>query len=63
MTINLYESNRNDRSETRESLSQYINNISISNMDSVRTQLGTLSMLTSQSDELNRKSEVNNIYC
>ncbi len=56
--MNSYELSRNKRSQTRDSLSQYINNISISNMDSVRTQLGMLSMLTSQTDELSRKSAV-----
>jgi hypothetical protein len=60
MTNLLYESNRNLRSQTRDSLSLYINNISISTMDSVRAQLGMLSMLTSQTDEISRKAEVKN---
>ena len=60
MTNILYESNRNLRSQTRDSLSQYINNISISTMDSVRAQLGMLSLLTSQTDEISRKAEVKN---
>ena len=58
MTNILYESNRNLRSQTRDSLSLYINNISISTMDSVRAQLGMLSMITSQTDEISRKAEV-----
>ena len=58
MTTILYESNRNLRSQTRDSLSLYINNISISTMDSVRAQLGMLSMITSQTDEISRKAEV-----
>ena len=57
----MYESNRNKRSKSRDSLSQYVNNISISNMDSVRMQLGMLSMLTSQTNELSRSTQVNNI--
>ena len=58
ISISSYELSRNKRSQTRDSLSQYINNISISNMDSVRTHIGMLSMLTSQTDELSRKSAV-----
>ena len=57
----MYESNRNKRSKSRDSWSQYVNNISISNMDSVRMQLGMLSMLTSQTNELSRSTQVNNI--
>ena len=53
-----YEVNRNQRSESREAIISYINSISISNMDTVRTQAGMLSMLTSQTDEISRKSEV-----
>ena len=54
-----YELNRNKRSKTRDALIVFINNISISDMDSVRTQIGMLSMITSQTDEITRKSEVN----
>ena len=54
----MFESNRNIRSQSRDVLSKYVNNLSISNMDTVRIQLGMLSILTSQSDELSRKSLV-----
>jgi hypothetical protein len=54
----MFESNRNKRSQSRDVLSKYVNNLSISNMDTVRIQLGMLSILTSQSDELSRKSLV-----
>jgi hypothetical protein len=54
----MFESNRNIRSQSRDVLSKYVNNLSISNMDTVRIQLGMLSILASQSDELSRKSLV-----
>ena len=56
--MTLYESNRNKRAQTRDSLSQYLNKISISSMDSVRMQLGMLSMITSQTNELSRRTQV-----
>jgi hypothetical protein len=56
--MNIFESNRNKRSKSRDSLSKFVNNLSISNMDSVRIQLGMLSMLTNQADELSRYSQV-----
>jgi hypothetical protein len=59
MTSNsLYEANRNLRSQARDSLISFVNMISISDMDSLRTQAGMLSMLTSQTDEITRSSEV-----
>lgn len=58
MTKVLYELNRNKRSEARRVLSKFLNSLSISNMDSVRTQLGMLSMLSSQTDEMSRNSLV-----
>ena len=54
-----YDLNRNQRSKTRDSLVGYINSISISNMDSIRTQIGMISMITAQTDEISRNSEVN----
>ena len=54
----MFEFNRNKRSQSRDVLSKYVNNLSISNMDSVRIQLGMLSMLTNQPDELSRNSLV-----
>jgi len=54
-----YDLNRNQRSKTRDSLIGYINSISISNMDSIRTQIGMISMITAQTDEISRNSEVN----
>ena len=56
--LNIYESNRNKRSQSRDSLSKFVNNLSISNMDSVRIQLSMLAMLSVQADELSRISQV-----
>jgi len=56
--MSIYESNRNKRSQSRDSLSKFLNNLGISNMDSLRIQLGMLSMLTIQTSELSRKSQV-----
>jgi len=59
MTSNsLYEKNRNLRSLARDSLIGFVNMISIADMDSLRTQAGMLSMLTSQTNEITRSSEV-----
>ena len=59
MTSNsMYETNRNLRSLARDSLISFVNTISISDMDSLRTQAGMLSILTSQTDEITRNSEV-----
>jgi hypothetical protein len=64
MTSNsFYESNRNLRSKARDSLISFVNMISISDMDSLRTQAGMLSMLTSQTDEITRNSGVNIFEC
>ena len=54
----LYELNRNQRSKARDALILFVNNLSISDMDSMRTQAGMLSMLTFQTDEITRNSEV-----
>ena len=54
----LYQINRNLRSKVRDALIIFINNISISDMDSLRTQAGMLSLLTSQTDEITRISAV-----
>ena len=54
-----YEANRNIRSQAREALSQFVNSLSILDMDSVRTQISMLSILTHQNDEITRKTEVN----
>ena len=54
----LFQINRNQRSQVRDSLAAYINEFSISNMDSIRTQAGMLSMLSSQTDEISRQTEV-----
>jgi hypothetical protein len=60
MTSNsLYDKFRNLRSQARDSLIAFVNMISISDMDSLRTQAGMLSLLTSQTDEITRNSEVN----
>ena len=54
----LYELNRNQRSKARDALILFVNNLSISDMDSMRTQAGMLSMLTFQTDEITRISAV-----
>jgi len=59
ITKNEYELKRNERAKARDSLISFVNAISISDMDTVRTQAGMLSMLTSQIDEISRISEVN----
>ncbi len=51
--------NRNKRAKLRGILIKYINNISISDMDSVRTQAGMLVLATSQTDEITRDIQVN----
>jgi hypothetical protein len=55
----IYWLNRNQRSEARDVLTEYVNYLSISDMDSIRTQLGLLSKLTSQTDEISRNTGVN----
>ncbi len=54
--------NRNERAKARDSLISFVNAISILDMDTVRTQAGMLSMLTSQIDEISRISEVNTLW-
>ena len=54
----MYEVNRNQRSHVRRILIQYINNISIFDMDSIRPQSGMLAMITSQTDEITRDIQV-----
>ena len=58
MTKNIYNINRNKRSLARDALAKFINSISISDMDSLKTQIGLLSLLTSQPDEISRATEV-----
>ncbi len=55
----IYWINRNQRSQARETIAEFVNYLSISDMDSIRIQLGLLSMFTSQSNEMTRKTEVN----
>ena len=40
----------------------YISNISITDMDSIKTQAGMLAMMTSQTDEISRTMEVNDLF-
>ena len=61
INVNKYNLNRNIRSSARDALIKYINSISIFDMDSVRTQLGMLVMVTSQTDEITRNSAVNKL--
>jgi hypothetical protein len=49
---------RNLRSKARDALIVFVNKITISDMDSLRTQAGMLAILTSQTDEISRNSEV-----
>ena len=51
--------NRNQRAYFRKILVEFINNISIFDMDSIRTQAGMLAMITSQTDEITRNIQVN----
>ena len=57
--MSTYEANRNQRADTRDALITYINNISVSDVNSVRTQSSMLATVTSQTDEISRKSAVN----
>jgi len=57
-----FELKRNERAKARDFLISFVNAISISDMDTVRTQAGMLSMLTSQIDEISRMSEVNIVW-
>jgi hypothetical protein len=54
----IYNINRNKRANTRDALVKFINDLSVSDMDSVRTQLGLLSLISGQTDELSRASGV-----
>ncbi len=56
---NFYWLSRNQRSEARDALTEHVNYLSVSDMDSVRIQLGLLSKLTSQTDEISRNTGVN----
>ena len=62
MSLFMYEVNRNQRSHVRRILIQYINNISIFDMDSIRTQSGMLAMITSQTDEITREIQVDCLF-
>ena len=57
-SVLLYEINRSQRSKARYALAKYANNFSISDMDSIRIQLGMLSKLTSRTNEITRATEV-----
>ena len=54
----LYEYYRNQRSSVRDALAEYINQISVSDMDSIRSQAGMLAMMTSQTNEITRQAQV-----
>jgi hypothetical protein len=55
----LYEYYRNQRSSLRDTLVvSFINDMSISDMDSIRTQLGMLTMMSSQTNEITRQTQV-----
>lgn len=53
---------RNQRSKARDALASFVNDLSSSEMDSVRTQLGLLSKLTTQTDEISRNTGVFKIH-
>lgn len=58
----IYNINRNKRSKTRDALAKFINGLSISNMDSIRSQLGLLSLISCQTDEISRELGVKHSY-
>jgi polycystin 1L2 len=51
-----YEIERNARATVRDCMINYVNNISISDLESVQSQAGLLSSLTSSTDEMTRDS-------
>jgi hypothetical protein len=53
-----YSINRNKRASVRDFLISFVNNISISDLNSIRTQASLLFSLTMQPDEITRKSAV-----
>ena len=59
LTADQFELNRNQRAKTRLALAQFVNGLSISDMDSVKTQAGMLHILSSQTDEITRITGVN----
>jgi hypothetical protein len=61
MKTDVFHINRNKRSNTRDALASFINGLSISDMDSVRGQLGMLSLLSIQTDEISRTCVVNEL--
>ena len=56
ISANIFESQRNTRSDTRDTLIQFVNNISISDIHSARAQISMLSVLTREPDEVTRQS-------
>ena len=58
---NQFEQNRNNRAAVRDVLIGFINNISISDVNSIRAQASMLTTVTGQTDEITRTSAVMNI--
>ena len=58
----IYNINRNKRSKTRDALAKFIYGLSISNMDSIRSQLGLLSLISCQTDEISLELGVKHEY-
>ncbi len=62
MNRDLYNQNRNKRSQSRDALVMFINDLSIFDMDSIRSQLGMLSLISRQTNEISRESGVNIVF-
>ena len=61
MNGDLYNKHRNKRSQSRDTLILFINDLSIFDLDSIRSQLGMLSLISRQTDEISRVSVVNSV--
>lgn len=61
MNGDLFNQHRNKRSQSRDALVMFINDLSIFDMDSIRSQLGMLSLISRQTDEISRISGVNSV--
>lgn len=58
MTEIQFEENRNKRANARDYLANFVNNISISDINSIKAQSSMLKELTIQSDEVSRNLAV-----
>jgi hypothetical protein len=53
-----YEANRNYRANVRDKIVSFVNDLSVFDMDSIKAQGSLLASLTTQTDEITRKSGV-----